>query len=43
MSATMKTMMTLLPFLCAILSHMVSPAATPSTPPAVDNLALIFS
>lgn len=26
MSASVKTMMTLLPFLCLILSHLVSPA-----------------
>lgn len=41
-SSTMK-MMTLLPFFCVILSHMVSLPTTPSTLPAIHSQALIFS
>lgn len=39
----MTKTMALLPVLCVVLSHMVSPATTPSTLPAVRNLPLISS
>lgn len=43
MSGSMMKMITLLPFLCVILSHMVSLSTTLSTLQAIHNLPLISS